>query len=228
LKLAREPELVYRLRDRLYVNLTSRCDLRCRFCFKYQPREDFHGHALVMPASSEPTVDEVDERIASQPPFRELVFCGLGEPLKRLPAVQELARRHRRRGGSPVRVNTSGTYLLEGTVDELEGLARWVDTVSISLNAPTRSAFNALCRPYRPREAFASVVSFLEVAPRLFRHVVATAVAVPGVDLAACRDLAAAHDVPFAIRAYESAERPSAAGPPAARLWLPCGRSQGA
>lgn len=67
---------VYLMDGRLYVNLTSRCGLRCRFCFKWQERQDFFGHRLLMAREAAPPVDEVDRLILSAPDHTEPFLRG--------------------------------------------------------------------------------------------------------------------------------------------------------
>lgn len=210
---------VYLLEDRLYVNLTSRCALRCRFCFKFQERPDFFGHRLVMTRDAEPSVDAVDAAIAAAPEHRELVFCGLGEPLERFDDVVELAARYKLRGGGPVRVNTCGVQVRPPSNEALARLAGCVDSLAISLNAPDRDAYETLCRPVRGG-AYEDLSSFIERSKRVFATVILTAVDYPGVDIDACRRLASELGVPFGVRPY-SDPRDNAAGgrPPRTFSW---------
>ena len=202
---AHEPRPVYVLDGRLYVNLTSRCPLRCRFCFKFQDRPDFYGHPLLLREEDEPDVRAVEREIQAAPPHQELVFCGLGEPLERFPAVELLARRYKQSDGGPVRVNTCGQYLAHGDEASLVRLARWVDCLAISLNAPDAATYDALCRPSRPG-AFDRLLAFVRVARDAFSTVLLTAVSYPGVDLKACRALAHQLGLPLGVRPYEAAE----------------------
>lgn len=206
-------DLTYLMDGRLYVNLTSRCALRCRFCFKWQKRPDFFGHELLMAKADEPTVDEVDAAIAAGPAHRELVFCGLGEPLERIDDVVEIATRYKARGGGKVRVNTSGVQARVPDDSQLARLAACIDGLAISLNAPDAETYTEVCEPAHGR-GFSDVLQFVERSKRLFGVVVVTAVEYPGVDLAACRRLAARMGVSFGVRPYSApggdaaAERP--------------------
>lgn len=215
---AEEARPVYMLDERLYVNLTSRCPLRCRFCFKFQDRPDFFGHELLMREEDEPDMRRVEREIRAAPPHRELVFCGLGEPLERLPAVEWLSRRYKQRGGGRVRVNTCGLYLTHGDEAHLLKLARWVDCLAISLNAPDAAAYEAVCRPKDPR-AFDTLLEFVGIARESFPSVLLTAVSYPGVDLDACRALAHKLGLPLGVRPYvPSASEPGATRPPVTQV----------
>ncbi|MEZ4485725.1 MAG: YchF/TatD family DNA exonuclease [Syntrophotaleaceae bacterium] len=80
--------IAYPIRDALYLNITNRCSNRCIFCAKFK---DFtvKGHALKL--EREPTAEEVKEAIGCPRDYREVVFCGYGEPLLRLDLVKEVA-----------------------------------------------------------------------------------------------------------------------------------------
>lgn len=198
-------ESVYRLDDRLYVNVTSRCALRCRFCFKWQDRPDFFGHHLLMSSEAEPSLEALDRAIRDAPPHSELVFCGLGEPLERFADVAELAARYRLRGGGRVRVNTCGVMTPPPVDAALRYLAAHVDCLAVSLNAPDRTGYDALCRPARP-DAHPELMSFIERSRNIFSTVLLTAVAYPGADLEGCRRVAAELRLPFGLRPFSSPE----------------------
>lgn len=199
-------EVVYRLHDgRAYVNLTSRCPLRCRFCFKWQDRPDFFGHPLAITRDAEPDVEVVDRAIRGAPPHSELVFCGLGEPLERFAAVLELAKRYRLRDGGRVRVNTCGAVTPTPTEAALHELSLYVDSLCVSLNAPDRQCYDALCRPLHPG-AHEALLLFIERARRHFSMLLLTAVPYPGVDIESCRRFAHELGLPFGVRPYSVPE----------------------
>lgn len=193
-------EYVYRHGEGLYVNLTSRCNLRCGFCFKFSP-EGFAGHQLLMTPEQEPSVERAIEEVSRRLPCREIVFCGLGEPLLRADAVEAIGR-HFRSGGIRVRVDTDGLYYLHGTRAGLARLAGCVDALSISLNAPDARTYATLCRPADPPQAFAALLELVVDAVELFAQVRATVVELPGLDIDRCRWLAAELGVGLVVRPH--------------------------
>ena len=74
----------YEYNGALYVNLTNRCDCACVFCLR---RSGHKGsiYADDLWLEHEPTrreaLDDLLQRDFSQ--YRELVFCGFGEPMYR-------------------------------------------------------------------------------------------------------------------------------------------------
>nr|MDA8085117.1 YchF/TatD family DNA exonuclease [Nitrospiraceae bacterium] len=138
-----EGRFTYRIRDSLYLNLTNRCTNRCSFCVRFY--SDFvKGHKLRL--TREPAAGELIEEIAEPDRYREIVFCGYGEPLMRLDVVKEVAAWVKACGGK-VRINTNGQgSLINGRniLPELKGLA---DSLSISLDAQDEETYNGLCKP---------------------------------------------------------------------------------
>ena len=196
------PCLVYPIRRGLYVNLTNRCSNRCTFC----PRSggDFvvKGHDLAL--EREPTADEILQAIAAAGPERydEIVFCGFGEPTLRLDVMKDVARGVRARwAGRRIRLNTNGQGSAIAGRDIVPELVGLVDSLSVSLDAPDAATYERLCRPTLPN-AFAAVCDFVRAAKGRIPEIRATAVAVPGLDLAAVRHLAEELGVAFEVREY--------------------------
>lgn len=182
------PRLAYPIRDSLYVNVTNRCTLRCTFCSKFKDWV-VKGHNLRLPADPAPEAlwDAMVE--AGFESYREVVFCGYGEPLLRFEVVAELAARVKARGVR-VRVNTDGLASLVSGRDVAGELAGKVDAVSVSLNAPDAATYAGICRSRHGEAAFEAVCAFLRRAREVIPDVTASVVALPGLDIEACRHLA--------------------------------------
>lgn len=196
------PRIAYPIRRSLYLNLTDRCTNRCAFCAKNRSRA-VKGHDLTL--AREPEVDEVLEAVEAEggaAAWDEVVFCGFGEPLLRLDALVVLARELRRRGARRIRVNTDGLGSLVHGRDVTADLEGVVDAVSVSLNAPDSATYERLCRP-GAEGAYPAVLAFLRRARQRLPEVTATAVAVPGLDMEACRRVARELGVEFREREYD-------------------------
>ncbi|MFA5517265.1 MAG: TatD family hydrolase [Desulfuromonadales bacterium] len=190
--------IAYPIRDSLYLNITNRCTNSCTFCAKFR---DFtvKGHALRL--AVEPSAEEVKEAIGDPRLWREIVFCGYGESLLRLDLVKEIAA-WLKDLGVKVRVNTDGQANLvygRNILPELRGL---IDAVSVSLNAPDAATYQRLCRSDFGEAGFEGVKDFLRQARQHIPEVTATAVAIPGIDMQACRRVAADLGVAFREREY--------------------------
>lgn len=191
--------IAYRIRDALYLNITNRCSNRCVFCRKFT---DYvvKGHSLKLQA--EPSLEDLKKAIKDYDTYREVVFCGYGEPLLRLDLVKELARWLKSRGVR-VRVNTDGLASLVNQRDipsELQGL---VDALSVSLNAPDADTYQSICPSPYGEAAYPAVKDFIRRARSSVPEVIATAVTYPGVDIAACERIARELGVPFRAREYQ-------------------------
>ena len=68
----------YPIGENLYLNLTNRCSNRCTFCVR-EGKETYEGYALWL-KHGEPPRETVAEEIGDPTRFREIVFCGFGEP----------------------------------------------------------------------------------------------------------------------------------------------------
>jgi TatD DNase family protein len=198
---AEGPRVAYAIRDSLYLNLTDRCTNRCSFCPKNRSTR-VKGHDLAL--AREPTTAEVLAAVEAEggaAAWGEIVFCGYGEPLLRLDAVLEIARELKRRGARKIRVNTDGLANLVHGRDVTDELAGVVDAVSVSLNAPDAETYERICRPDR-EGAYPALLDFLGRCKDKLREVTATAVALPGLDVAACERVARRLGVTFRVRPY--------------------------
>jgi TatD family-associated radical SAM protein len=194
----------YRFRDpeRLYLNVTNRCTNRCGFCVRYgTPRL---GDGMLW-GGEEPDLDglmaAIDRRGGAEQ-FREIVWCGFGEPTIRLDLILA-ASPLIRDAGATVRLNTNGHACLIHGRDVLPELGAVIDRVSVSLNAPTAIRYLELCRPdppvlerqpaAKPIDLWDALLDFLARAPDHFDEVQASVVGyvLDDDEIEACRRLAA-------------------------------------
>ncbi len=195
-----EVRVAYKIRGSLYLNITNRCTNACVFCAK---RDGYFvkGHYLRLPA--EPGVEEVVALVGDPARYEEIVFCGFGEPLLRLEDVKAIARALKAKGAK-IRINTDGLANLVHGRNVLPELSGLVDALSVSLNAPDAESYARLCPNRYGAASFPALLAFLAEAPRHVPAVVATAVAVPGLDHDAVRRLAESiPGVSFRLRPYD-------------------------
>lgn len=190
--------IAYTIRNSLYLNITNRCTNACTFCAKFK---DFtvKGHQLCL--QSEPELEEVLAAIGDPTRFEEVVFCGYGEPLLRLELVKSVARQLKK-NDITIRINTDGqANLVHGrnVLPELEGL---IDSVSVSLNAGDAATYQQVCQSEFGEAGYKAVKEFLVEARNYIPSVTATAVALPGLDMTACKTVADELSVEFRAREY--------------------------
>jgi TatD DNase family protein len=190
------PSIAYEMWGNLYLNVTNRCTNECTFCIRYQT-DVLWGYNLRL--DGEPTVEEVIDAIGDPTRFREVVFCGYGEPTIRLDVIKAVGAEVRRRGGR-VRLDTNGQGSLIWNRNIAPELREVVDAVSVSLNAHDAEVYRSLCRPTREGDVFRHVLSFIRECAKAGIEVAASVVDVPGVDLARAKALADELGVPFRVR----------------------------
>lgn len=188
-------EIAYKIRDSLYLNITNRCTNRCSFCAKFHS-DYVKGHNLRL--ADEPTEEELKRAIGDPSAYREIVFCGYGEPLVRLDIVKGLGCWIKENGGR-VRLNTNGHGNLIHKRNIIGELKDIVDTVSVSLDAQDEETYDRICAP-EFKGAFSGVLSFIREAKKYIRHVRATVVEMDGVDVEQCKKIAAELGVTLRVR----------------------------
>ncbi|MBI5885762.1 MAG: YchF/TatD family DNA exonuclease [Deltaproteobacteria bacterium] len=197
-----EPAIAYPIRNSLYLNVTNRCTNQCTFCAKFKSY-NVKGHYLRL--REEPDLFECIRAIGPDPQKRydEIVFCGFGEPLLRLSLVIELGL-YLKKLGCRIRIDTDGLANLAHGMNVLPQL-KFVDCISVSLNAPDSETYQRLIKtPYGDR-SHPAIVYFLREAKKHIAKVVASVVAVPGLDIEACRKLAEDDiGVGFRVREYDN------------------------
>ena len=195
----------YRVKDGLYVNLTNRCPCACTFCIRQNGSGAYGSDSLWL--EREPTADEVRASIeANLGDCKELVFCGYGEPTERLDVLLEIAAWFRTTHPDvPIRVNTNGLSDLIAGDSTAHRFKDLVDTVSISLNAPTAEEYAALCRPKFGAAAYPAMLKFAEEVKRYVGKVVLSVVGTDALTPekeAACRRIAASLGVTLRVRHF--------------------------
>ena len=187
----------YTIADRLYLNITDRCTLACAFCPKHNGSHLVHEYDLSL--DHRPDQGEIIAALGNPADYREVVFCGFGEPTLRLGILLETAR-HIRAAGGRVRVNTDGLANRVHKRNVLPELATCVDALSVSMNAHDEALYRRHCQPALSG-SFEAMLEFLRMAPDFVDEVTATAIdGLEGVDIDACRALAEARGVRFRRR----------------------------
>jgi TatD DNase family protein len=176
---------VYKIGNSLYINVTNRCNADCIFCDR-KGDAVISGYNLKMKKSEEPDATEYIKLIGDPKNYKEIVFCGYGEPTIRWDVVKEVAKYVKDNGGK-TRLNTDGHGNFINKKDitpELKGL---VDTVSISLNSTDPEQYAKLMRvdPAMHKE----MLDFAKKAKK-YSKVVLSIVGLDEVDKEKAKDLA--------------------------------------
>lgn len=198
--------VVYEVKDGLYVNLTNRCPCSCTFCIRNNGDGVYGSDSLWL--EREPEAAEVIEAVENADPrrFKELVFCGYGEPTERLDTMLDVARYVKKTYPEmSVRVNTNGLADLIAGKPVAASFAGLFDTVSISLNAATKEEYVELCRPKFGEAAYQAMLDFAKEVSGYVQRVVMTVVATPETEqrkIDACKKICEVLGLEFRVRQY--------------------------
>lgn len=137
-------KFTYQLRDSLYINVTNRCNADCVFCDR-KGEAVLNGYNLKMLKSEEPDAQVYIDEIGDPTKYKEIVFCGYGEPTIRWDVVKEISKYVKDNGGY-TRMNTDGHGNFINKRDITPELKDLVDVVSISLNSTDPKQYAELMR----------------------------------------------------------------------------------
>lgn len=169
-------EILYKVHNNLYVNLTNKCPCACTFCLRQNM--DHVGESKSLWLEREPSAEEVIAEFAKfdMSRFNEVVFCGFGEPTEAFEVLKKVAAFVKETYHMPIRLNTNGLGNLVNGRDitpEMEGL---IDTVSISLNTPNADRYHELVRSKFGDKSFDAMLDFARSSTKYVHNVVMTTV----------------------------------------------------
>lgn len=197
--------ILYEVYDNLYVNLTNKCPCACTFCLRQtRDRMDESGPLWL---ERTPTYEEVTAEFAKfdLSKYKEIVFCGFGEPTEALDVMLKVARFVKDNYQKPTRINTNGLGNLvngKNIAPLLEGL---IDTVSISLNTPNAEKYHELVRSKFGDCSFDAMLEFARESRKYVPHVVMTTVdtTITKEEEEQCRAICKELGVTYRIRPWE-------------------------
>ena len=185
----------------LYINLTNRCDCRCVFCIRDQADSSLGGLWLQEEPKKEDVLAEILGQDLSQ--YAEIVFCGYGEPTcaydNLIAAAKYMKEKHPE---VLLRVNTNGLGELFNKKPIAEEMAKYIDAVSISLNAPTAERYQEVTQPCF-ENAFPDMLAFAEKSKKLFSSVQFSVVSIISQEeIDASQKIADEMGIPLKVRIY--------------------------
>jgi len=178
--------IAYKIRDSLYLNITNECTNKCSFCVRNFT--DFvKGHHLRL--TKEPTAQELIDAVGDPKRFKEVVFCGYGEPTERIDVVIAVSKALKEKSAN-IRVVTNGHGNLINKGNILPKLKGIVDAMSVSLNVDTAEKYYKICRPDFGPDTYNKVKEFIIEAKKYIPSIEATCLDMPGVDIPKCKEIA--------------------------------------
>lgn len=193
---------VYRYGDNLYVNLTNRCPNACSFCIR--KNGDGIGDSGCLWLDREPSAKdciELIESLSKDGPYGEVVFCGYGEPTYRIGEMLEIAE-YVHSVGKKNRLNTNGLGSViqkRNIVPELKGK---IDEISVSLNCDNAADYDKICHSVYGERAFYKMLEFTKACIENGIETVLSVVAVDGVNVEKCKEVAKFIGAPLRVREY--------------------------
>lgn len=212
----RKEEILYKVHNNLYVNLTNKCPCACTFCLRQTM--DRVGESDSLWLDHEPGLEEVIEAFQGKnmDEYEEVVFCGFGEPTEAFPVLIEVADYIKKTYGKRIRLNTNGLGNLVNGRDICPDLKGRIDEISISLNTPDPEEYLKLVRP---RFGIASHQAMLDFAKEASQYVPAVILSTVDTTLskedeekcaAICKELG----VTYRIRPWEEGDKSQAIDQP--------------
>jgi TatD DNase family protein len=174
------PTITYRIRDSLYLNITNRCTNVCDFCIR--------------------STDEILKAVGDPTKYKEIVFCGYGEPTTRLDVVKAVAGELKKCGAVKIRLVTNGHGEIINSRPIVKELAGLVDTVSVSLNADAEASYNRICKPQYGPGTYKRVVDFIKECVKNKIETEITCLDNIGIDVKKCEAIAKELGTKFRLR----------------------------
>ncbi|MCX5667048.1 MAG: YchF/TatD family DNA exonuclease [Candidatus Omnitrophica bacterium] len=190
------PKIAYEIRDSLYLNITNECTNNCYFCVRAQTAF-VKGHNLKL--DKEPTSGEILEAVGDAKRYKEIVFCGYGEPTAKLDTVKAVCRELKKKGMT-TRLVTNGHGDLINKRPIVKELAGLVDNVSVSLNTDKEDLYNKVCKPAFGGGTYKAVMKFIKDCVESGIKAEVTCLDLPGVDLKECASIAKELSAEFRLR----------------------------
>lgn len=196
-------DIIYTYKNNVYFNITNRCTCKCIFCVRKE--KDSLGDAEGLWHDHNPSWEEIKSAIESFDfsEYKEAVFCGYGEPtcaydnlIQASKYMKELYPHIK------LRINTNGLGELYNKKAIAEEMSKYIDAVSISLNAPNAERYQEVTQPCF-ENAFQDMLAFAKRSKELFESVQFSVVNIISNDeIESSQKLADEMGIPLRVRLY--------------------------
>ena len=199
----RKDTYAYMLDGNLYINLTNKCSNGCDFCVRNE-RSSYYGNYLWL-RHGEPTADKVIAQVkgfGDIKRFKEVVFCGFGEPTYKVAEMVTLCDYFHEKGLA-TRLNTNGQGNMINKRDIVPELKGKIDLVNVSLNASCKEKYQKICRSQYGENGFEGMIEFAKACKKEGVSVRFSIVDCIGEEeVNACKKLCESINIPLYIRDY--------------------------
>lgn len=196
-------DIIYTYNNNVYFNITNRCTCKCIFCVRNE--RDTLGEAKTLWHDHNPSWEEIKSAIDAFDfsKYKEAIFCGYGEPTcaydNLISAAKYLKEIH---PNIKLRINTNGLGELYNKKAIAEEMAKYIDAVSISLNAPTAERYQEVTQPCF-KDAYKDMLAFAKKSKDLFESVQFSVVSIISEEeIEASKKVAEEMNIPLRVRVY--------------------------
>ncbi|MBR5273115.1 MAG: TIGR04100 family radical SAM protein [Clostridia bacterium] len=197
--------IVYTYNGGVYINITNKCPCRCLFCIR--ANGDGLGSADSLWHTNEPSEKEIIDALKEFDfsPFDEVVFCGYGEPFNEFDKLLAACKFVKENLNLKIRINTNGLGDLINGFPTAEKIAPFIDSISISLNAPTPELYTRVTRPkFDGETAFRAMIDFAKRCKNLVPETTLTVVdVIHKEDIELSQKLCDKIGIPLRVRQYD-------------------------
>ncbi len=186
LNIGESSKIVYPIRDSLYLNITNRCTNACTFCVR-NFTSFVKGHNLKL--DSEPSAAEILKAVGDPVRYKEIVFCGYGEPTMRIDVVKEVSKKLKE-GHAKIRLVTNGHGDLINRRPIARELSGVIDSVSVSLDVDREDEYFRVCVPQFGHGTYGAILDFIKDCVSNNIKTEITCLDLAGVDMKRCADIA--------------------------------------
>ena len=198
--------IIYKLEENTYMNITNKCPCRCTFCIRSQGNAVGDAENLWF-YGNEPSLDEIKKAIDDYDfsDVSDVVFCGYGEPTERLGVLLETTEYLRKvKPDLRIRLNTNGLSDLINERSTAKEIGEAFDCVSISLNEPDSEEYDKITRNIFPTKAFPAMLEFTKECAKYCKNVRMSVVDVIGEEnVRKSKAIADSLGVSFVCRSFE-------------------------
>ncbi len=196
-------DIVYTYGNQVYLNITNACPCRCTFCIRNNG--DSVGEATTLWFEHNPSIDEIKAEIDAfdfSKYNNSITICGYGEPTCALNNLID-ACKYLRKKGVKIRLNTNGLSDLINKRETAKEICDVIDSVSISLNAPTAEKYNEITKPSFGEKSFDAMLKFAKECKEYGIPVKLTVVdVISKEDIENCKKICESIDIPLRVREY--------------------------
>lgn len=191
--------ITYEIDNNLYINVTNKCSNACDFCVRNLDGAFENDLWLEREPTTEEIINDIFHRDLSK--YKQIVFCGFGEPLEEIDVVLEVCKELKEKSNIPIRINTNGQANKIHKTDVTPRFKSLVDSISISLNAKNAEEYDSICHSIFGKDVFNSILDFTKKCKSYVNDVQLSVVdCLPAGDIEECKKIAKKLGVTLKIR----------------------------